>query len=218
MRESFKFITLKRRMLHDTIMKSSVFIHPCAYALLLLGILAPTFPLLTSYPDSRDFPPALFSDRGSEQIGLGIQLLHYYIVGTVIWALAGNLLAIRRNKDPLDSISLDSFSPVPLPTGTMKRLEAAMDSIARTEEDRDLIREIALVNGISSRNTETRAPPASLKIDAIDRSIDLLLTDERPVKVTSQASGLSVRKLVTAYRQALKRIDGLIDAFLNRNP
>ena len=210
-------------MFHDTIMKSSVTIHPCAYALLLLGILAPTFPLLTAYPDSRDSPPALFSDRGSEQIGLGIQLLHYYIVGTVIWALAGNLLAIRRNKDPLDSISLDSFSPVPLPTGTMKRLEAAMDSIARTEEDRDLIREIALVNGTSSRNTETRAPPASQKIDAkpIDSLIDeacLLLTDERPIKVTSQASGLSVRKLVTAYRQALKRIDGLIDAFLNRNP
>ena len=221
MRKAFQFTTLKRTAFHASIMKSSVSIHPCAYALILLGTLVSAFPLFTADPDSRDSPSALLSDRCSEQIRLGIRLLPYHIAGTVAWALAGNLLTIKRKKNPFDSISLDSFSPVPLPTGTMKRLEDAMNSIARTEEASDLAREIALVNGASSRKTETKASPASQKMDteSIDSLIDgacSLLPDERPVKVELKASRLSARKLTDAYRQALKRIDGLIDPFLNR--
>ena len=128
-----------------------------------------------------------------------------------------------KTVNRFDSIFLDSHSSVSLPTGMMKSLEAAMDSIARTEEDPDLVQEIVAVKGARSRNNGTGSPPASQKIDPelIDSLIhgaSLLLTDERPVEAGAQTSGFSLEKLATKYRKALKRIDRSIDALLNGKP
>ncbi|MDH5795324.1 MAG: hypothetical protein OEZ24_04375 [Candidatus Bathyarchaeota archaeon] len=205
-------------------MKAAVFPHSRMYALHLSGILLSTFSLVTAWLDARGFLSALFADRGSELIGLGIpgvQLFHHFVGGIIVAALGGSLLAMkRREKDLFDPISLDSHSQVPLSTETMKRLVAAMDSIVRTDEDSGLVREIVAVRGASSRNAETEAPSAFLVIDAksIDSLIDgasLLLMDERSIEVRSRASGLSVKKLGIVGRHVLKRIDGSIDAFLN---
>ena len=206
------------------IMKAAVFFHSCMYALLLLGVLLSAFSVVTAFLDARGFLSALFSDGGSGLIGLGIQglqLFHYFAGGIIVAALGGSLLVMKRKeKNPFDAISLDSHSQVPLSTETMKRLVAAMDGIARTEEDSGLAREIAAVKGASSRNAETGAPSAFLVIDAksIDSLIDgasLLLMDEGSIEVRSRASGLSVKKLGIAGRHVLKRIDGSINAFLN---
>lgn len=143
-------------------MKASVLFRSCLLVLLVLGVVMSTFSLVGAYFDSGDFLDALFADRGSDQIGLGIQglqLFHYLIGGIAISTLSAGLLAIGKKKNPFDSISLDSLSqskPAELPIGTMEEIEDAIDTIARTEGDSDLIKEIEAFRSTRSYNDRSR--------------------------------------------------------------
>ena len=125
---------------------------------ILIGALTLSGSVVTAYLDSighwsypKDFLSALFADRGSEQIGLGIQglqLFHYFIGGVAISALGGSLLAVKRNEiNPLDHISLDSIGIVPSERVT-KRLAVVEQIITRSAEKMDFIPEIAVVKDI----------------------------------------------------------------------
>lgn len=159
--------------------------------LILLGILVSSGSLATAYLDSRDFLSALYADRSSERIGLGIQgvqLFHYLATGITISALGGGLLAAKRSeKNPFDSISLDSHGPVAFSHGTMKRLEAAMDSISKGEKEPDTAPETMTVKTPSSRKGSTRPSLTSRNTeyrstDSLINRASLLLTNERQTR------------------------------------
>ena len=173
-------------------MESRVLFHPCAYALLSLGVLVSTFSVTMAHLDPRGFFTALQAELSLEQIGLGIQglkLFHLVLGGLVISELSVGLLAVREEENPFGTISLESLSgsqPAALSTGTMRRIEDAMGSIVRTEEDSDLVREIEEFRSASSRRRETASPPESQKVDtrSVDSLIDgasLLLIEKRRV-------------------------------------
>ena len=166
--------------------------HPCAYALLSLGVLVSTYSVAMAHLDPRDFFIALLAELTLEQIGLGIQglkLFHFVLGGVVVSELAVGLLAARKKENPFAKISLESLSgsqPVTLSTGTMKSIEDAMGSIVRTERDSDLAQEIVDFRSASSRRRETVSPPESQKVDtrSVDSLIDgasLLLVEKRRV-------------------------------------
>ena len=165
-----------------------------AVLLFLLGVLVSSGSLIAACLDSRDLFSALFADRGSERIGLGIQglqLFHYFAVGIVFSALGVGLLATKRNKtDLLDSISLDSHGSVAFSSGTMKRLEAAMDSMTRSDEESDLGREIVAVKGGSSHDSGGRTPFISQDIDA--KSTDSLIDNALRCWRTNDGRSLNV--------------------------
>jgi len=173
-------------------MESRVLFHPCAYALLSLGVLVSTFSVTMAHLDPRGFFTALQAELSLEQIGLGIQglkLFHLVLGGLVISELSVGLLAVREEENPFGTISLESLSgsqPAALSTGTMRRIEDAMGSIVRTEEDSDLVREIEEFRSASSRSREAAPIREPQKIDAksVDSLIDgasSLLTDNRRV-------------------------------------
>jgi hypothetical protein len=174
-------------------MKMTMPFHSFMYALLVLGILLSACSVVVACLDARDFFSALFADRGSEQIGLGIrgiQLFHFLAGGITVSASSGGFLAMnlamKKDENPFDSISLDSLSrphPAALSAGTMERLEDAMGSIFRTEEDSDLVREIAEFKSTNSHHSGTNPTQVFQKIDprSVDSLIDgasLLLADE----------------------------------------
>ena len=160
-------------------MRVAVFSQSCMYALLVLGIFISASSAAAAYLEPRDFITALFAERGSEQIGLGIQglqLFHCLVGGIAVSALSGGFLAVRKDENPFSSISLDSLSQThtaALSTGTMKSIESAMGSIIRTEEDSDLAREIAAFKSRSPRNNGTKPIPESQKIDP--KSVETLI-------------------------------------------
>ena len=155
-----------------------------AVFLLLLGIIVSSGPIVLAFLDSRDFFVAFFADRSSEGIGLGIQglqLFHYFIVGMGISALGGSLLAMKRNeRDPLDSISSDSYGPSILPHGTMKRPESSASTMTQDEGNSDLMAEITEINGASLPDSEAGRPSVSQETDTgstqslIDKASSLL--------------------------------------------
>lgn len=168
--------------------------------LLALGIIVLSGSLVAASLDSRDLLSALFADRGSEQIGLGIQglrLFHYLVGGTIITALGGYLLVMKRNEtDLIDSISLESRGSVALSSGTMKRLEAAMDSMIKSEEKSDLFREITVANGENSRSNGTKPTLRSENIDvksadSLINNASSLLTSERLARPRDSAESTS---------------------------
>ena len=182
----------KRNELILGVMETRVLFHPCAYALLSLGVLVSTYSVAMAHLDPRDFFIALLAELTLEQIGLGIQglkLFHFVLGGVVVSELAVGLLAAKKNENPFATISLESLSgsqPATLSTGTMKSIEDAMGSIVRTEEDSDLAQEIAEFRSASSRRKETLSPPESQSMDtkSVDSLIDgasLLLIEKRRV-------------------------------------
>ena len=175
-----------------SIMESRVLFHPCAYALLSLGVLVSTYSVTLAHLDPRDLFTALLAELSLEQTRVGIQglrLFHFVLGGLVISELSVGLLAVRKEENPFATISLESLSgsqPALLSTGTMKRIEDAMGSIVRTEKDSGLVREIAELRSASSRSKET--PPSlesqSMDTESVDSLIDgasSLLSDKRRV-------------------------------------
>jgi len=175
-----------------SIMESRVLFHPCAYALLSLGVLVSAYSVTLAHLDPRDFFIALLAELSLEQTRLGIQglrLFHFVLGGLVISELSVGLLAVRKEGNPFATISLESLSgsqPALLSTGTMKRIEDAMGSIVRTEKDSGLVREIAEFKSASSRSRETTPSLESQRMDteSVDSLIDgasSLLIDKRRV-------------------------------------
>ena len=168
--------------------------------LLALGIVVLSGSLVAACLDSRDFLSALFADRGSERIGFGIpglQLYHYLVGGIIITDFGCGLLAAERKEtDFIDSISLESRGSIALSSGTMKRLEAAMDSMIRSEEKSDLFREITVANGENSRSNGTKPTPRSENIDvksadSLINNASSLLTSERLARPRDSAESAS---------------------------
>ena len=125
---------------------------------ILTGILTMSSSMATAYLDSsgywnypKDFLSALFTNRGSEQIGLGIlglQLFHYFIVGVTISAFGASLLVVKKNKtNPLDYVSPESISIVPSERVT-NRLAVVEQIMTKSAEKSDFIPEIAVVKTI----------------------------------------------------------------------
>ena len=169
--------------------------------MLALGILISSGSLIAASLDSRDLSSALFADRGSERIGLGIQglrLYDYLVGGIVVTALSGCLLVVKRNEtDLIDSISLESQGSAALSSGTMRRLEAAMDSVIRSEEKSSFLKEIEVVKGEGSDTSRTKPIPISGKMDVktanslIDSASSLLASKRANKPQDSTASARS---------------------------
>lgn len=170
-------------------MKAGVF-------LLLLGIIVLSGPLILAFLDSRDFFVAFFADRGSEEIGLGIQglqLFHCFMVGIAMSTFGGSLLAMKQNKrNPLDSISSDSYGPSILPRGNMKRPETSSKTMTGSKWTTDLMEEMTRINGTNLRDSEGGRPSVSQDTDIrstqslIDRASSLL-TKGRTTKAQDSA-------------------------------
>ncbi len=170
-------------------------------SLLALGILVMSGSLIAASLDSTDLSSALFADRGSERIGLGIhglRLYDYLVGGIVITALGSCLLVVKRNEtDLIDSISLESQGSAALSSGTMRRLEAAMDSMIRSEEKSGFLKEIEVVKSENSDTSRTKPIPSSgnMHVKTADSLIDSassLLASERvnrPQDSTASTSG-----------------------------
>lgn len=168
--------------------------------MLALGILISSGSLIAASLDSRDLSSALFADRGSERIGLGIQglrLYDYFVGGIIVTALCGCLLVVKRNEtDLIDSISLESQGSATLSSGTMRRLEAAMDSMIRSEEKSDFLKEIEVVKSENSDISKTKPipRPGNMNVKTADSLIDsassLLATERlnRPQDSTASTS------------------------------
>lgn len=168
--------------------------------MLALGILISSGSLIAASLDSRDLSSALFADRGSERIGLGIQglrLYDYLVGGIVITALSGCLLVVMRDEtDLIDSISLESQGSATLPSGTMRRLEAAMDSMIRSEEKSGFLKEIEVVKSEDSDTSRNKPIPRSGNMDVktADSLIDSassLLASERVNKPQDSTASTS---------------------------
>jgi hypothetical protein len=98
-----------------------------------------------------------------------------------ILALGGSLLAMKRDeRNPLDSISSDSYGRSILPHGTMKSPETSTDTMTRSKGNSDLMEEITRINGPSLRDSEDGRPSVSQETDTrstqslIERASSLL--------------------------------------------
>jgi len=177
-------------------MKASALFHSCMLVLLLSGIVMSAFSLVGAYFGTGDFLDNLFADRGSEQIGMGIkglQLFHYLIGGIAVSTLSAVLLAVGKKENPFDSISSDSLSqskPAEMPIGMMKEIEDAMNTVARTEGDSNLVEEIAVFKNSRSRKVGSRPSPASEKINVKSDSLiigaTVLLKNEQEMSESAE--------------------------------